>query len=177
MTRHTSSQSKSARAVDENINTILLWERAALHQRSPAERASDRITRTAGSGRMLVLHIAWFATWILVNTGSIPGVPIFDKFPFPLLTMAVSLEAIFLSLFVLASENSLTHQSEKRAHLDLQINMLAEREMTAVLVLLHDLVRHLDVKTSLSPDTLRDLTEKTDIERLTRKLEDIPEDE
>jgi uncharacterized membrane protein len=175
MVRHTSS--KSPRAVDENINTILLWERAALHQRSQAERASDRITRLAGSGRMLFLHVGWFALWILINTGSIPGVPIFDKFPFPLLTMSVSLEAIFLTLFVLASENRLTHQSEKRAHLDLQINMLAEREMTAVLILLHDLARHLDVKTSLSSETLRDLTQKTDIETLTRKLEDIPEDD
>jgi len=177
MASHTSSESKAPRAVDENINTILLWERAALHQRSPAERASDRITRAAGSGRMLILHIAWFALWILANTGLIPGVPIFDKFPFPLLTMSVSLEAIFLTLFVLASENRLTHQSEKRAHLDLQINMLAEREMTAVLILLHDVVRHLDVKTSLSSETLRDLTQKTDIETLTHKLEDIPEDD
>src|SRR5262245_48930543 len=117
MARHTSSP-KSPRVVDENINTILLWERAALHDRTPAERASDRITRAAGSGRMLFMHIVWFLLWILMNTGSVPGVPIFDKFPFPLLTMTVSLEAIFLTLFVLASENRLTHQSEKRAHLD-----------------------------------------------------------
>lgn len=166
----------SARAVDENINTILVWERAALHHRSPAERASDRITRWAGSGRMLLLHLFWFAGWLVVNAGWIPGIPAFDPFPFPLLTMVVSLEAIFLSLFVLASENRLTHQSEKRAHLDLQVDMLAEREMTAVLILLHDVARHLNVKTSLSSEMLRDLTEKTDIQTLTRKLEGIPED-
>ena len=165
----------SPHAVDENINTIRVWERAALHHRTPAERASDSITRAAGSGRMLVLHIVWFAAWLLINTGTIQVIPIFDRFPFPLLTMLVSLEAIFLSLFVLASENRLTKQSEKRAHLDLQVNLLAEREMTAVLILLRDVARHLDIKTSLPPEMLRDLTEKTDIHTLTRKLEDIPE--
>ena len=173
MVKHHSS---TEHAVDENINTILVWERAALHHRSSAERASDRITRAAGSGSILVLHILWFAVWLAINTGMIPGVRVFDPFPFQLLTTAVSLEAIFLSLFVLASENRLQHQSEKRAHLDLQVDMLAEREMTAVLILLHDVARHLNVKTSLSADMLRDLTEKTDIQTLTRKLEDLPED-
>jgi len=166
----------SGHAVDENINTIRVWERAALHDRSQAERVSDRITHVAGSGRMLVLHVIWFAIWILANYGLVPGVPAFDRFPFPLLTMVVSLEAIFLSLFVLASESRLTHQSEKRAQLDLQVDMLAEREMTAVLVLLHDVARHLHVKTSISAEMLRDLTEKTDIQTLTAKLKNIPED-
>jgi uncharacterized membrane protein len=172
MTRQTDSD----RAVDENINTIRVWERAALHERSPAERASDRITRAAGSGHMLVFHVIWFAAWLIVNGGLIPGIPGFDPFPFPLLTMVVSLEAIFLSLFVLASENRQARHSEKRANLDLQVDMLAEREMTAMLILLQDLVRHLDVKTSISPEMLRDLMQKTDIQTLTQKLEKIPED-
>jgi uncharacterized membrane protein len=166
----------SGRAVDENINTIRVWERAALHDRTRAERVSDRITRAAGSGGMLVLHVIWFALWILANYGLVPGVAVFDRFPFPLLTMVVSLEAIFLSLFVLASENRLTHQSQKRAQLDLQVDMLAEREMTAMLVLLHDVARHLNVKTTISSEMLRDLTEKTDIQTLTAKLKNIPED-
>jgi uncharacterized membrane protein len=167
--------SESDRAVDENINTIRAWEHAALHERSGAERASDRITRIAGSGGTLVVHIIWFALWIVMNTGLLPMEP-FDPFPFPLLTTVVSLEAIFLSLFVLASENRLTHHSEKRAHLDLQVDMLAEREMTAVLILIHDVAKHLNVKTSLSSDMIRDLMKKTDIQTLTKKLENIPED-
>ena len=165
----------STHAVDENINTIRVWERAALHHRTPAERASDAITRAAGSGRMLILHIVWFAAWLLINTRTLPVMPVFDRFPFPLLTMLVSLEAIFLSLFVLASENRLTKQSEKRAHLDLQINMLSEREMTAVLILLRDMAKHLHVKTSMPNELLGDLIQETDINTLTQKVEDIPE--
>ena len=67
------------------------------------------------------------------------GIRPFDPFPFPFLTMTVSLEAIFLALFVLASQNRLTRQADKRSHLDLQIDLLAEREMTAVLQLLQDI--------------------------------------
>jgi Protein of unknown function (DUF1003) len=91
----------------------------------------------------------------------------FDPFPFPFLTMTVSLEAIFLALFVLASQNRLARQADKRSHLDLQINLLAEREMTAVLQLLQDIARHLDVRTSVTPEQLRDLMKKTDLQRYT----------
>src|ERR1700704_1957978 len=90
----------------------------------------------------------------------------FDPFPFPFLTMTVSLEAIFLALFVLASQNTLTGQADKRSHLDLQIDLLAEREMTAVLQLLQDIAQHLEVRTSGTPEQLRDLMKKTDLRRL-----------
>ena len=144
---------RESEAMEANIDAIKLWERAELDRRSAAEHTSEAITRIFGSGTVLVVHAAWFALWILLNTGKVPGVTAFDAFPFPLLTMVVSLEAIFLSLFVLASQNRMTRHSDQRSQLDLQIDMLAEREMTAVLVLLKDLARHLDVKVSLTPDT------------------------
>ena len=110
-----------------------------------------------------------------VNAGLIPGVRPFDRFPFPFLTMTVSLEAIFLALFVLASQNRLARQADKRSHLDLQIDLLAEREMTAVLQLLQDIVRHLEVQTSVTPDQLRDLVKKTDLSGLTNRMEELAE--
>src|SRR4029077_6885571 len=87
----------------------------------------------------------------------------------------VSLEAIFLALFVLASQNRLARQADKRSHLDLQVDLLAEREMTAVLQLLQDIARHLDVRTSLTPEQLRDLLKKTDLRRLTDRMEELAE--
>jgi uncharacterized membrane protein len=89
--------------------------------------------------------------------------------------MTVSLEAIFLALFVLASQNRLARQSDKRSHLDLQIDLLAEREMTAVLELLQDIVRHLGVETTVTPEQLRDLIKKTDLRRLTTQMEELAE--
>jgi uncharacterized membrane protein len=114
---------------------------------------------------------------VSANAGLLPGVKPFDPFPFPFLTMTVSLEAIFLALFVLASQNRLARQADKRSHLDLQIDLLAEREMTAVLRLLQDIARHFNVSTSVTPEQLRELAKKTDLARLTHKMEEFSEDQ
>jgi uncharacterized membrane protein len=162
--------------MEENVQAISEWERAALHARSRAERLSDWITATAASGPVLIAHVVWFAAWAIVNVGAIGSWRPFDPFPYPLLTMAVSLEAIFLALFVLASQNRLAHRSDKRAHLDLQINLLAEREMTAVLQLLQDIAAHLDVPTTVTGAQLRELAKKTDVHEITTKLEEMGSD-
>jgi len=161
--------------MEENVRAISDWEQSALHARSRAERLSDWITTTAASGPVLVAHVIWFALWTVVNSGLISGWTPFDPFPFPFLTMTVSLEAIFLALFVLASQNRLAHQSDKRAHLDLQVDLLAEREMTAVLRLLQDIAKHLNVPTTVTTDQLHELMKKTDIHDITNKLDQIPE--
>jgi uncharacterized membrane protein len=166
--------SSEAEALQENIDAVKLWEEAALHRRSAAEVLGDRITRVVTGAPALVAHALWFALWILINSGVLPIVEPFDPFPFQLLTLAVSLEAIFLTLFVLLSQNRMTGRADKRAHLDLQIDMLAEREMTAMLRLLLDMARHLDVKLSLTEDQMADLVKKTDVRRITRELEKLP---
>jgi uncharacterized membrane protein len=89
--------------------------------------------------------------------------------------MTVSLEAIFLALFVLASQNRLARQADKRSHLDLQIDLLAEREMTAVLQLLQDIARHFEVQTNITPEPLRDLIKKRDLGHLTDRMEELAE--
>ena len=161
--------------LEENVETIKLWERATLQARSRAEQLGDWIAGTAASGPVLLLHVVWFGVWVSTNVGLIPGVTPFDPFPFPFLTMTVSLEAIFLALFVLASQNRLARQSDKRSQLDLQVNLLAEREMTAVLQLLRDIASHLDVPTSVTSAQLRDLAAKTDLEDLTKRIEEFPD--
>jgi uncharacterized membrane protein len=161
--------------LDENVRAIKRWERTILRTRSKAQQISDLIVRSAGSGPVLLLHVIWFGTWVAVNAGAVGAIRPFDPFPFPFLTMTVSLEAIFLALFVLASQNRLARQSDKRSHLDLQIDLLAEREMTAVLELLQDIVRHLGVETTVTPEQLRDLIKKTDLRRLTTQMEELAE--
>ena len=164
-----------ASALEENVQTIKRWEKAILLARSKAEQVSDWIACTAASGPVLVLHVLWFGVWVVVNGGVIHWIRPFDRFPFPFLTMTVSLEAIFLALFVLASQNRLARQADKRSHLDLQIDLLAEREMTAVLQLLQDIARHLDVHTTATPEQLADLMAKTDLRRLTNRMEELAE--
>jgi uncharacterized membrane protein len=163
-------------AVEENVATIKAWEQMLLSGRSRAEQLGDWIAATAASGPVLIFHVVWFGFWITANVGLVPHVRPFDPFPFPFLTMTVSLEAIFLALFVLASQNRLARQSDKRSHLDLQVDLLAEREMTAVLQLLEDIAGHLNVKTAVTSDQLRDLAKKTDLQTLTTRVEELGED-
>ena len=162
-------------ALEENVQAIKRWEKTILLARSKAEQVSDWIACTAGSGLVLVLHVVWFGAWVTVNAGAVRGIRPFDPFPFPFLTMTVSLEAIFLALFVLADQNRLSRQADKRSHLDLQIDLLAEREMTAVLQLLQDIARHLEVQTSVTAEQLQDSMKKTDLQRLTDRMEELGE--
>jgi uncharacterized membrane protein len=127
--------SRGTHPAAKNVRTIAELERTALHDRSAADQVGDAIARTTGSAPFVVVHVAWFGSWVLVNTGRIPGFTPFDPFPFSFLTLVVSLEAIFLSVFVLMSQNRMTRLAEKRAHLDLQIDLLAEQELTALLEL------------------------------------------
>jgi uncharacterized membrane protein len=158
-------------ALEENVEAIKSWDQALLLKRSKIERLSDNITLAAAAGPSIVLHAIWFAVWIAINTGLVPVVRPFDPFPFPLLTMIVSLEAIFLALFVLASQNRLAKQSDLRANLDLQIDLLVEREMTAVLQLLNDIAKHLDVDTDVTTDRISDLIKKTDVKKLADEVD------
>ena len=158
-------------ALEENVEAIKSWDRAVLLKRSTIERLSDNITLAAAAGPSIVLHAIWFAAWIAINTGYVPAIKPFDPFPCPLLTMMVSLEAIFLALFVLASQNRLAKQSDLRANLDLQIDLLVEREMTAVLQLLNDIAKHLDVDTDVTTDKISDLIKKTDVKKLADKVD------
>ena len=100
-----------------------------IHRLRQAEDAwADSITAFAGSMRFVRLHIAWFALWIAINTGLLGVAREFDSYPFGLLTLVVSLEAIFLSTFVLITQNRQAKASEIRSELDYRTNVVAERE-------------------------------------------------
>jgi uncharacterized membrane protein len=166
-----SARTGSIHAVEENVEAIKAWDRRVMLKRTAMERVSDAITRAAASGTSMLAHLVWFVSWIAINTGVIPGVDPFDPFPFPFLTMTVSLEAIFLALFVLSSQNRMGQQADLRANLDLQIDLLAEREMTAVLQLLNDIATHLKVDTHATSDSISELIKKTDVQTLADEVD------
>lgn len=135
---------------------------------------SDAITALAGHEWSVGIHAVWFAAWLIVNVGLTPWRP-FDPFPFSLLTSIVSLEAIFLTLFVLASQNRLTQEADKRAHLDLQINLLAEQEMTVVLRMLKELCDRFDLTDTTQSEEFQALLKHTDIRDLADRVEETLE--
>ncbi len=114
-------------------------------ERTPLEHLADKLNGVASSTPFLAGHALWFAIWISWNTGLLGFEP-FDPFPFGLLTMIVSLEAIFLSTFVLITQNRMAAAAEKRAELDLQISLLAEHEVTKLVAMVEAVTKHLGIQ-------------------------------
>jgi len=154
-------------SVRRNVREICKIEEEALQARSAGERFGDIVVSQSGRFWFIALHAAWFGSWILFNSHLIPKFRTFDAFPFPLLTTVVSLESIFLSLFILMSQNRSSRQADQRAHLDLQINLLAEHESTKMLELLQSLCERegLDVARDAEVKELMSRTKPTDILR------------
>lgn len=172
MTSHARHRAGSSpQPIDRNIRVIAELERRALHERSAADRLSDIVTNATGSGTFAAANLAVFALWILVNTVGLNGFRRFDPFPFNFLTLAVSLEAIFLAVFVLMSQNRMTRAADKRAQLDLQVDLLAEQELTAILHMLYALCQKLDVDVKIPDDRIHQLLHETDVNKLATALE------
>jgi uncharacterized membrane protein len=167
-----SAAEDTANITRDNVKRIAQLEEAALHQRTLSDRVGDRVSRHAGSGKFVVLHIVWFLTWLAINTGLFSGIRPFDPYPFTFLTMIVSLEAIFLSIFLLISQNRMTRQADRRAHLDLQIDLLAEQEMTMMLKMLRRLCEKAGVPAEDGGDEIKVLLQKTDPQQLMKDLQE-----
>ena len=112
----------------DNVQSMRRVEEQALAHRSGADRIAAFVAGFCGSMPFVWLHVLWFSCWPLLN--SWPGIRHFDPYPFTFLTLVVSLEAIFLSAFILISQNYELRISDRRNQLDLQINLLTEQENT-----------------------------------------------
>ncbi len=146
MQKVTQNNPELADALERNIETILELRRDADRRRSLQDRVADSITNFAGSMAFLYFHGVWFLLWIVINRGLIHGVAPFDAYPFNFLTMVVSLEAIFLSTLVMISQNRSAAQSDERADLDLQIDMLGEYEITKILQMVTLIAKKLEIE-------------------------------
>jgi len=136
---------------------------------SRSERVADAITNFCGSMWFVAFHVVWFGIWIIGNTASSPERR-WDPFPFALLTLVVSLEAIFLSAFILISQKREALLSERRAELDLQVNLLSEQENTKVLELLTKIGEKVGVDLANDPEVAA-LEEATRPEKLLQQID------
>ena len=153
----------------QNVATVSNLEEAAREQRTSTDRIAEAIANFCGSMTFVWVHVIWFGGWILLN--SIPGIPHIDQFPFTFLTLVVSLEAIFLSTFILISQNLETRVSERRSHLDLQLNLLSEQENTKMIAILLAIAEKVGADLSHDPH-IEALTEETMPERLIEQIEE-----
>jgi uncharacterized membrane protein len=155
-----------------NIDAIAKLEHEALLRRTPTERASDAITKFIGSTAFLLLQVLLVLTWSAINLGHIAGVKAFDPFPFGILALVISSESVVLTIFVLISQNRMARQAEKRSHLDLQVGMLAEQELTAVLQMQHKICQRLGIDNESAKQELKGFSDATDVSKLASDLED-----
>ena len=154
---------------ERNVELVAQLDETARSKRTPTDRAVDGITAFCGSMSFIWVHAAWFGIWIALSL--VPGVKHFDPYPFQLLTLVVSLEAIFLSTFILISQNRQNRLAERRSHLDLQINLLSEQENTKMLMMLEAIVHHFNIPDG-DPE-VSVLAEATEPERLVRQIEKV----
>ena len=149
--------------------TVKSIKAQADEKRSFTEVVADRTTALLGSNIFLIANVLVFITWIAINTGLIPGIEPFDKFPFSLLTSAVSLEAIILAVLVLISQNRAAKVADLREEVQLQVNILTEEEITRMMWMLVLLMQKNGIPI---PDDkrLKEMLRETDIEQLEKNI-------
>lgn len=162
----------AANPTQTNIDAIAKLEHDALGRRTPTERVSDVITRLVGNVGFLLAQLILIAGWGLLNLHVIPAVKPFDPFPFGVLALIISSESVFLTIFVLISQSRMARQSERRSHLDLQVGMLSEQELTTILQMLQKLCQHVGVNVDSSKQEVQSFSKTTDVHKLASELED-----
>jgi len=119
-----------------------------------------------------VFHLVLLVAWLLINSGKIPSTRPFDPYPFSLLGVIVAVEAVTLSSFILMRQNRMMRRGERRDHLNLQVDLLAEKEITKLLQMVRALCGHMGLQNIMADKEIRDLSQNTSIESLSQTLED-----
>lgn len=158
-----------SKIIERNIRTMIRLRMKADRERGIQDRAVDAVTAFAGSKTFVYAHLLWFGAWVLFNTGRV-GLRPFDPYPYGLLTLIVSLEAIFLSALVLITQDRLSEEVEHRADLDLHIGLLTEHELTRVLQMLDAIQEKLGVENHEASE-LADLEMETKPEDVMAEIE------
>ena len=153
----------------ENVRAMRKLEELSIAQRTVADRIAEFVAKFCGSITFVWIHAVIFGAWLLWNV--LPHLPHFDPYPFTFLTLCVSLEAIFLSSFILIAQNYEMRVSERRNQLDLQINLLAEQENTKMLQLLDRMAKKMGLYEEDDPE-IAVLEQATRPETLAKQIED-----
>lgn len=165
---------RGAKSVDElterNVRAIAHLDEEARAHRGWPSRFAGVVTRWCGSITFAAAHAVFFSGWILYNT--LPRVQHFDPYPFTFLTLVVSLEAIFLSTFILVAQNEENRLAERRNALDLQINLLTEQENTKMLRMLQCIAHQVGAKLDDDP-TITALEQATRPDRLAEQIDRV----
>ncbi|MBT2322334.1 DUF1003 domain-containing protein [Variovorax paradoxus] len=137
--------------IDRNIGALIERRRREKAATGAQDKIADAITAFAGSMKFVYLHLVLYGAWIVINLGWVPGIEKFDP-TFVVLAMVASVEAIFVSTFVLVSQNRMAALADQRADLDLQISLLSEHEITRLVELASQVAQHMNVPAADNPE-------------------------
>ena len=163
--------------VHEHIDTIAKHEQDFLARRSPAERLGDLTAAIVGNLGFVAAHICLFLFWILANTLHLPSIPHFDPVPFSLLGTIVAMEAILLASLILMRQARLARRADEREHLMLQILLLTEKEVTAVISMNQQIATRIGLQDMENSKEIEQLGRNTSIDEVARDIQrSMPED-
>ena len=171
MTRAPAQKPQMAGIVQRNIEALLEHRRELDRRKSVQDKLADGITGFTGSMTFVHLHLVIFGAWIAINLGWLPFIPRFDP-TFVILAMVASVEAIFLSTFVLITQDRMQMMADRRAELDLQISLLAEHEITRVIQLVSAIADRLGLEKSKPPE-LTELEEDVRPEAVLDRIDEV----
>ncbi len=163
------------RNVESSIDTVVTLEENVTARRSLGQRIGDGAAQFFGTLVFVALNSVLIAGWITWN--AVGGTVHFDPYPFALLNLVVATEAVMIGAFVLGKQNRSSWLADRRAHLDLQVNVLTEREITKALQILARLMDHLNVPREDADDELHDLKTETAVEKMAHALHERLPDE
>ena len=160
-----------------NIDAIAKLEHEALHRRTATERVGDIITKIVANLGFLLAQLGLIGVWCLFNLHHFRTIKPIDPFPFGILALVVSSESVFLTIFVLISQNRMSRQSDRRAHLNLQVGMLSEQELTTILQMIQKLCQHVGMNVDSTRQEIQSFSKTTDVSKLASELENkLPEE-
>jgi uncharacterized membrane protein len=157
--------------VQEHVDTILKHEQEFIARRTASERLGDTIAGFVGSLSFVAIHLCIFAFWIAANTMHL-GVPHFDPFPFSLLGTCVSLEALLIASFILMRQATLARRADERDHLMLQILLLTEKEISAVIRMNQEMAAKQGLSGIARDREIRELGEQTSIDDVAQTIQE-----
>lgn len=161
----------AARSVIENVDAIAHIEQDANRSRNLSERVGDVVGGFAGTLAFVLAQLALVAVWAVVNAGLVPGVPAFDPFPYSLLGGVMSFQGVLLAAFVLMKQGHEGRMSERRAHLSLQVSMLAEKEVSKLIQMIERMSATQGTERQVVDKESHELGEVTAVDNLAEELD------
>jgi uncharacterized membrane protein len=158
--------------VKEHIETIARHEQEFHAKRSRADKVGDAIAGFAGSFAFVLLHLAVFITWMFVNTAHVSPIRHFDPAPFAMLDTVVALEAILLASFILMRQSGLAKRADERDHLMLQILLLTEREVSAVVRMNQQIAERIGLGAISTDEEIREMARPTSVDNVAQSIQE-----